>query len=493
MSDQIQQPTDQTQPDVQSTPTTINAVSLKNNIVKNKKILLVGALVILVAGILTIPKLVGIQQKQINQQAIKTNHVLVSQKLHPTPTPTSIPLVPGNIQWLKTPQEIKDPQAPLSLLNSMLYSPNLYGISISQGSSGTPMQTPSPVKPVVSYYNVGKWTSGQYSGKSIIDVSITQTYIGQVEYSSTNATISTTSIVRVTPDGNKLIYFPNSSNINLTNQNGKAIGNLIEGIQTPSITVVQSNMLNIDDRALPDLLISYPPYPNGYNSYRTTRLISYKGHEETFVVIPLYTNTWNLNALYGYKLLTTFLKGQKLYAKIQQDTIPWSSIEQSPYLIEDHDHSIIDTYESYNTDEVISHDTGVFHWTQTPINPLGLFPLVDGKIHYSYGPLYYPFTHACSPEPTSQLAGSTGFTPSQLKMVGSDAGNTLYIPTQTDTLFTSLYNNLTSAIPTNAPATESNLTYVQFINTFPVLVAKDYFGEYQILYRYYYLFINGGC
>lgn len=411
------------------------------------------------------------QSKQITPQPTSntvSGAVGPSGQLTPSmaAAPTPVLHVPGAIQWKEKPLEVANPQMPLSFMNQITYD-------------SSPNQTyQNYVTPQMQYFIVGTWTSGPYKGDSLVDVIITETAAGE------NGPVTSDYIIRVTPDGKKLIYFFDSSSM------------VVSDTKSPGATYLADNPIwQTDFRLLPNLLINTPPYSDNPspNQDMVPYPISINGKTETFDLtddlVSYGSNTWAPTMLSNYTQLTSVATGQKLFAQKQSSFMTFSSVEnnnltaENTYVIEDVDHSLLPVNTSASEDIITA--SGI-KWQTPPLLPTGLFGSPP-NLWYSTS-----FQNGCTFIPASQLAGISGFTSGQLQFVGTFEGQQLYIPTDATTLYQSLYSYLTPDISQITPAL-AQVSYTDFLKTYPVLIGKDPFGEYQIYYRLGYPDNLGGC
>lgn len=454
-------------------------VSKKKHKLTSRQILVI--LLIIFLGLFTIvinqphpstnEKLPSQQSKQITEAPTNfsvsgTFGKLTQQTPSIAATPTQEPHVPGTIQWKDNPSVITNPQLPLSYLNQLTYD-------------SAPNQTYEDfITPQLQFYTVGTWTSGPYKGNPLVDVIISESLAGE------NGPVPGVYIVRVTPDGGELIYFFDSSSA------------IITDAKSNGVTYLPDNKLfQTDMRLLPNLLINTPPYSDNPSPDKSMLPypVRYNGKTETFDLtddlVAFGANTWNPSLLSNYSLVAKLPNGRKLYAIKHSDFMTYSSIESNNltendiYVIEDVDHSLIPVNTSASEDIVTA--TGI-KWQTPPLLPTGLFGSPPN--------LWYTtsFQNGCTFIPTSKLAGETGFTSDQLQLVGSFEGQQLYVPTNAPTLFQAIYSYLTPDIPLMTPAV-AQVSYTDYLKTYPVLIGKDAFGEYQIYYRLGYPDNMGGC
>ena len=240
-----------------------------------------------------------------------------------------------------------------------------------------------------------------------------------------------------------------------------------------------------------------PSYQEWYNANNlpSPYKITYNGKSENFFFSPWEVNGGNpitVGQLDGYKLITTFFHGQKLYALDQGgDNIKWSILDQPQYIVEDVDHSLVPNSESSN----ISEGKMSTSMLQEPVSWIKKPPLMSDVMDNYMNDLSYGsnFSLNCHSINTASLSTNTTFSVNVLEPVMTAGNDTLYFPTKADSFYNTLYEYFLQYNTSGIASLIKQVTYDQFIQSFPILVRKDAFGEYSIYYRDEYSAQNKGC
>ncbi len=338
----------------------------------------------------------------------------------------------GEISWLEKPIQIS-PNEPLSVFPKVVPSPD--------------PQNGGLITKLPTFYKVGTWTSGEYKGVDVIDVQ--NTYVGQAsDYHE---------IKRITTKDNKVVLF-----------NG--------GMELLDPNVKESDVI-LDQRSLPSLL----PERAGLDKYK----IDYQGKGISFNIY----SSGNFFTNNNYTFLTNFYNGQKLYRKNQSgNIISWSSLED-PYQATELDSSAL--YARDDQAGFISEDLNgpTKNWIIKPdlLSDLSSESKSLDAIGYSDF-----FGIDCKHIPTEELAGDSGFNPTDLELVMTSGDYSYYRPTNSSQLLKNVYDKIKTA-----QRPDSSLkapTFERFVNSIPILIGKDNFGTYHITYRWRdYPGREGGC
>jgi hypothetical protein len=406
----------------------------------------------------------------IKPQSVSPKAVVVPTK---PPVKTALPTAinsptPGDaIKWNPEVENIS-PSPTLSLIKSLA---DLFFSKTAADNSGTDITgaTLSATLSGIQYYKVGVWQTGEYKGADLIDAVIS------IKYS--NSAQANEYITRVSEHNNNLVIFINSSSVDIGFSDFKD--------KLPKEVVY-------DENKLPDLFYSYPVYTSSANGGDVGILfpITYLGKTKQFQFLnaaqiqdQFFTETKP-----GYKLMTTFSHGQKLFGRDPAiNPATWSSIIGNPYYTQDLDYSFVsvdyNAFSSNNFSKNIS-------WIKQPdlLTDVANYrqqydPVVKTANDLDYSDM--GFVEGCTDIDMDKMASGSMFDSNQMELVATSDTDSIYRPTNADTLLHFMYDYIAKQTPA--------LTYERYVNSFPLLVYKDNFGTYQLMVRMDYPGHPEGC
>ena len=375
------------------------------------------------------------------------------------PSPTTQAQPGGTISWNPNIEEI--PETPtLALVKSLA--------ATSRGIEGDTITG-------VKYYDVGTWQTGQYKNEHIIDAVLTMSFTAGI--SGLPSTID--DIVRETAEGKNLVVYAKSSSPDVVSFHDDATHQLPSGI-----------LLN--NNSLPDLLSSanlYVQGPGGSDAGPIPFPAMSHGQTINFTFEPaLIQGDFIPQIKTGYKLFSTFLNGQQVYGKDQGQTIQWSDLQGDPYYIQDVDHTE-DGQTSDDTFPAYGNNAGIT-WSKSPdlLNDVQNYHnQYDTKLTSPSQISYYAnFGTGCTNIPISDLAGNLTLSTNDLELVGTMSGYQIYAPTNASAIIQNMYNDITKN-------QSLDLSVDRYSQSFPIVVLKDNFGDYQAVFRSDYPGHAQGC
>ncbi len=390
------------------------------------------------------------QNNNFQLQSITSQTPIITPKAELTysPVPTKTNIIQGTIAWNPNVEQIT-PTAPLNLLSSIKFIDTY------------------TLKPIIrnplsiNYYNIGRWTNGPYQGSDLFDIVFTY-----LKTQGINGVVGTQSaVLRASEFNGKIVYFPNSSS-----QEFPFIGKN-HNIPSGLVILPSTPLLVREEKQIPDLL----SFQSSTDDIDTPITISYRNTKKIFTYVSYQALINNNLDLSNYQLLTTFSKGQKLYALKQNNTNLQigNLLTKNLYYIEDLDHSILWLKSVYSSSGT---------WTATTLppqitwnkNPLLLTSITNKNAVNSI--VLLPL--GCITQSIPKNIYANQISQNNLQLVATytnDPNDSFYYSPDLAGVYHSMYSYLNN----------NTITFDQFSQSYPILIHKDAFGKYQFMARSY--------
>lgn len=362
-------------------------------------------------------------------------------------------IIQGSISWNQNVEEIS-PSGTLSLMNSVI---DLIFSEVNSKSVNSEV-----VLNGIKYYKVGTWQTGKYQGNDLIDVIVLTKYSG-LDFLGAPYTHDEESIGRVSVHDDHLIIFLSNS-----------YSGIFFYLDYSFPDGLPDGLAVYEKGKIPDLFYSYPVYIGSENILFP---VQYQGKTKQFIFWNDFQqeSKFNTTVKPGYKFLTTFSRGQKIYVKNSAlNPVKWDQMVGNLYYAEDLDHSMIHIYWSVSPSDMFYNIT----WIKQPdfLNDV-VMGHEPQEIKSVRDIDYYckDDIDLSNEEALYKLLQSTMFNLSEIELVATSDTHQIYRPTNADIITRYLYNGFIEFAP--------SLSYKRYINSFPILIYKDAFGAYELMFR----------
>jgi hypothetical protein len=358
-------------------------------------------------------------------------------------------IIDGSIKWNPNVEEISS-SGKLSLMNLVV------DLMISKANGA--------VLNGIKYYKVGTWQTGKYEGDDLIDVVVSHRVSGHTP--SGFNTQNYEGIARVSVHDNNLIIFLSNS-----------YSGVFFSLDYSFPDGLPDGLAVYERGKIPDLFYSYPVYYED-SSKNILFPVQYQGKTKQFIFWNDFQQESKFNTAVktGYKFLTTFSRGQKIYIKtVALNPVKLSQIVGNPYYVEDLDHTMIHLYWSVSSSEMFSEN---ITWIKQPdfLSDVVYKGREVSEVKSIRDMIFWGLTDVdlSNEESLYKLFQNSTFNLSEMELVATSDTHQIYRPTNADAITRYLYNNVVKFAP--------SLSYERFVNSFPILIYKDVFGTYELMF-----------